>query len=161
MMTGKPNVLFVIIDSARVDRFGLYGYEKDTTPFLKSVAGDLMVYENANAPAAWTRPAMNSIFTGLYPQQYDFFENRYPDERTPLLSCILKAHHYRVQLLSNNAYMSPEAGFDRGADDFYFVYLGKYPGALSTSVIMRRSLRLIRQQLISVLEIEEILLSPL
>jgi len=120
-MTDKPNVLFVIIDSARVDHFSLYGYEKDTTPFLKSVAGDLMVYENANAPAAWTRPAMNSIFTGLYPEQYDFFENRYPDERTPLVSGVLKTHGYRVQLLSNNPYMSPETGFGRGADDFYFI----------------------------------------
>jgi len=147
MKTGKPNVLFVIIDSARVDHFSLYGYKKDTTPFLKSVEGDLMVYENANAPAAWTRPAMNSVFTGLYPEQYDFFENRYPDERTPLVSGILKTHGYRIQLLSNNPYMSPETGFGRGADDFYFVYLGKYPGALGKSIIMRRGLRLLRQQL--------------
>jgi arylsulfatase A-like enzyme len=90
---------------------------------------------------------MTSIFTGLYPEQYDFFENRFPDESIPLVSAILKTCGYRVQILSNNHYMSPETGFGRGADDFYFIYLGKWPGAISKSVMIRRGMRLLRQML--------------
>ena len=110
----KPNVLFIIIDSARFDHFGLYGYPKNTTPFLDSIVDDFMVYDNANTPAAWTRPAMNSIFTGLYPEQYGFPEGKYPDETTETLSTLMKQTGYRVVLLSNNPFMSPVGGSHGG-----------------------------------------------
>jgi arylsulfatase A-like enzyme len=141
------NVLFVIIDSARFDHFGLYGYARPTTPFLLSCARDLMVYDNANTPAAWTRPAMASIFTALYPQQYSFFEDRYPSEATPILSDILRREGYRVMLLSNNPYMSPDTGFDRGADRFYYVRPGEAHRVLDKDVVLRHIPRLIKQRL--------------
>jgi arylsulfatase A-like enzyme len=142
-----PNIVFITIDSARADHFGLYGYEKRTTPFLESARPDMAVYLNANAPAAWTRPAMTSIFTSLYPQQYDFFGDRYPQESVPVLPEILRRMGYHVMALSNNAYMSPSAGFDRGMDTFYFLYQGQFPKALDKRVVLANLPGMVRQYL--------------
>lgn len=145
MMMPKPNVVFIIIDSARFDHFGLYGYDRPTTPFLDSIAAELVVHTNANTPASYTRPAMNSIFTGLYPEQYGFFESSFPDKKGPLLTTILKNNGYRVTMLSNNPYVSPAEGFDYGTDDFFFVHGGRLPGQLDRGVVLRNVMGLIKQ----------------
>lgn len=143
----KPNILFIVIDSARPDHFGLYGYSKNTTPFLASAASEMATYLDASAPAAWTRPAMTSIFTGLYPQQYDFFSDRYPQENVARIPEILSRQGYRVIALSNNPYMSPSAGFDKGVDRFYFVYPGRFLNVLDRGVILRNLPVIVRQYL--------------
>ncbi len=37
-----PNVLLVVIDSVRARNWSLYGYRRETTPFLESVAAESM-----------------------------------------------------------------------------------------------------------------------
>lgn len=147
MTSSETNVIFITIDSARIDHMGLYGYSKPTTPFLDSLAEDLAFYTNANAPACWTRPAMTSIFTSLYPQQYDFFGDKYPDESVSLMPEILKTQGYRTIALSNNPYMSPSTGFQRGIDRFYFVYQGQFPKVLDKKVILANLPLMVRQYL--------------
>ena len=147
MSGSRPNVVFITIDSARADHFGLYGYGKRTTPFLEAARADLAVYFNANAPASWTRPAMTSIFTSLYPQQYDFFGDRYPQETVPLLSEILRNAGYHVIALSNNAYMSPSTGFDRGMDTFHFLYQGQLSKSMDRRVVLASLPGIVRQRI--------------
>ena len=143
-MKSPPNIVFIVIDSARWDHFSVYHYEKATTPFLESIADQFLIYENANAPAAWTRPAISSIFTSLYPQQYGFFEGKFPEE-TVLLTEILRASGYKVYVLSNNPYMSPASGFARGTDRFYFVQPRRLPHQLHPMVLVRFLPKLVRQ----------------
>jgi len=61
------SVLLITIDNLRPDHMSLYGYEKDTTPYLKKFAKESVVFENAFSTSAWTAPGMVSIFTGYYP----------------------------------------------------------------------------------------------
>ncbi|UCD36386.1 MAG: sulfatase-like hydrolase/transferase, partial [Nitrospiraceae bacterium] len=131
----KPNILFIVIDSARLDHLSVYGYHKQTSPFLERIANDFVIYFNANTPAAWTRPAMTSIFTGLYPEQYGFFDEKYLGPEMPIISEILKYNGYRSILLSNNAYMSPATGFDRSADHFYYINSKNFYQVLDKTVI--------------------------
>jgi len=65
----KPpwNVMLITVDNLRPDHMSLYGYEKDTTPYLKKFAGESVVFNNAFSTSAWTAPGMVSIFTGYYP----------------------------------------------------------------------------------------------
>jgi arylsulfatase A-like enzyme len=62
-----PNVLMIIIDSLRADHLGSYGYARNTTPNLDSVARQGVRFENAISQAPWTAPSVASLFTGLYP----------------------------------------------------------------------------------------------
>jgi arylsulfatase A-like enzyme len=143
----EPNILFIVIDSARPDHFGVYGYDKHTTPFLTRAISEMALYVDASAPAAWTRPAMTSMFTALYPQQYDFFNDRYPGENVALITEILGRRGYRVIALSNNPYMSPSTGFDRGVERFYFVYPGRFVNVLDKRVVLKNLPVIVRQYL--------------
>ena len=63
----RPNLLFVVYDARRRDdfSFGPFGNRRNDTPFLASLAGDALVFEDAVAPGCWTVPVHASIFSGL------------------------------------------------------------------------------------------------
>ncbi len=61
------SVLLITVDNMRPDHMSVYGYEKDTTPYLARFAEEAAVFEHAFSTCAWTAPSMVSIFTGYYP----------------------------------------------------------------------------------------------
>jgi len=65
-----PNVLLVVLDSVRAHNCSLYGYERETTPFLQSIAEGATVFTQARAPSNWSLPCHASIFTGLGPNEH-------------------------------------------------------------------------------------------
>lgn len=65
----QPNVLLLIADTLRRDHTTMYGYERDTTPFLASLANESMVFDDVLSPSAWTKPAMASLLTSRYLEQ--------------------------------------------------------------------------------------------
>lgn len=64
---GDANVLLIILDSVRAANTSVYGYQRETTPFLESLADQSTVYEQARAPSIWSLPSHVSIFTGTPP----------------------------------------------------------------------------------------------
>lgn len=68
----RPNVLFIVMDTVRADHMSLYGYTRDTTPNLKTLATDpqTTVFRQMRSAADWTLPSHASMFTGLYPSQH-------------------------------------------------------------------------------------------
>ncbi|MFC1825709.1 VanZ family protein, partial [Thermodesulfobacteriota bacterium] len=65
----KPplNVIILTVDTLRLDHLGCLGYERDTTPFLDSLARRTVIFNNVISSAPWTSPGLISVFTGLYP----------------------------------------------------------------------------------------------
>ena len=63
--TDDPNVLLIVLDSVRARNCSLYGYERETTPFLRSFADRATVYTQARAPSNWSLPSHVSLFTGF------------------------------------------------------------------------------------------------
>ena len=68
--TGRPNIVLYVVDALRPDRLGAYGYTKGTSPFLDRLAEQGIVFRNCYAAASWTKPAIASLFTSLYPQTH-------------------------------------------------------------------------------------------
>ena len=64
--TARPNVLIYTIDTLRADHASLYGYVRDTTPFLKKLGASGVVFEDCQAQATWTKPSIASLMTSLY-----------------------------------------------------------------------------------------------
>jgi len=62
----RPNVLIYMIDTLRADHASLYGYRRDTTPFLKKLGSAGVVFDDCQAQATWTKPSIASLFTSLY-----------------------------------------------------------------------------------------------
>jgi arylsulfatase len=61
----RPDVLVLLLDAARPDHFGCYGYERETTPFIDRLAHGGVVFRQAYATASYTRASIPSLFTGL------------------------------------------------------------------------------------------------
>ncbi len=62
----KPNTILVVSDALRAKNLPLYGYEKDTTPFL-SALDEIVVVEGFYSTVDQTDPSFTTIMTGKYP----------------------------------------------------------------------------------------------
>lgn len=135
---GKPdgvNLVFILLDTVRPDHLTPYGYAKDTTPFLASLAENGVVFERAYAPSTWTPSSMASIFTSLYVNQHgvltgylatqkalthgeNFSFNQIPST-TETAPEVLKRLGYRTFAVADNINISERLGFSRGFDRFW------------------------------------------
>ncbi len=64
----KPkNVIIVLVDTLRADHMSLYGYHRETTPFIDHLAAGSVVFERARSQSSCTFPSVNSLMTSRYP----------------------------------------------------------------------------------------------
>jgi len=61
------NIVLITVDTLRQDHLPLYGYERDTAPFLSAFAKSAVVYDNAYTVMPHTRPSHATMLTGQYP----------------------------------------------------------------------------------------------
>ncbi|MFP6600497.1 MAG: sulfatase [Deltaproteobacteria bacterium] len=116
----KPNFVVLILDCTRADHLSCYGYERETSPFLDSLAARGTRFANMVSAAPWTLPSHGALFTGTYSAAHGATdEHRYL--RTDLLTLpeVLKGAGYATGAFCCNPWVSPETGFDRGIDHFY------------------------------------------
>lgn len=113
----KPNVIVVVFDAARMDRFGCYGYPRRTTPAIDAFSREALVFERARTPSPWTIPSHASLFTGLYPREH---MADYPlavlSDGAATIAEHLRVHGYSTFAISNNPLIGPESGLSRGLE---------------------------------------------
>lgn len=91
-MKRQPDIVFLVLDTQRLDRLSCYGYPLETSPHLDAFAADATRFTNAFAAAQWTIPSHSSMFTGLYPTAHTTVQSssRLPDS-IPTLAERLRA----------------------------------------------------------------------
>ena len=67
---GAPDVILVSLDTTRADHMSTYGYARDTSPNLTTLARDALNFTQARSPAQWTVPGHASMLTGTYPSRH-------------------------------------------------------------------------------------------
>lgn len=65
----RPNIILLGSDGLTADSMSLYGYERDTTPFLKELAETSLLAENAFTNSKNSSGSIVSILTGKPPAQ--------------------------------------------------------------------------------------------
>jgi arylsulfatase A-like enzyme len=122
--TGKsdrPNILLIVMDTVRADHLSLYGYQPETTPFLKKMAEESAVFKNAFASSPWTLPSHASIFTGLYPSQHHTHaEHFWLDDDYRTLAEILSEDGYQAVSFSNNDYITSYHNLTQGFERTWY-----------------------------------------
>ena len=115
----RPNVLLVVIDTARADRFSFDGYARDTSPEIASIASEGAVYEQATTPAPWTTPAHASLFTGLYPSAHgaDSGHLWLDDERVTLAEAFRDDGYHTLGYIENPC-LSKMFNFQQGFETY-------------------------------------------
>ena len=130
-----PNVLLIVLDTARRDAIEPYGAQAGTSPTIAQLARRGHALPHAYSTASWTLPSHVSIFTGLLPRQFGLCQPpggspqgaREPLERNRdrLLAEVLRRAGYVTQGWSTNLWASAHAGFDIGFDSLEYVASGR------------------------------------
>lgn len=116
-----PDIFLVVWDTTRPDHLTPYGYERDTTPFLNTLAEQGAVFENAFATSYWTMPSMTGLFTGLFTHnhkvsyQAEDYTIRLGDGPVPI-GRVLKDAGYATALYAVVGLLE-DAGLTDGFDD--------------------------------------------
>ncbi|MFQ5414856.1 MAG: sulfatase [Phycisphaerae bacterium] len=111
----QPNILMIVVDSARYDLLSCYGHARPTSPNVDELAERGLLFDCAIAPSAWTFPAMSSIFTGMLPTKHGAHDqHRVLDGPYPTLAELLAQHGYTTAAFSDVPYVGPMTMLDRG-----------------------------------------------
>ncbi len=111
----RPDLVLVTVDTFRADHLGCYGYFRNTTPFLDSLANDGIIFENAIAASSTTVPSHATILSGLHPSQHGARTNgELVRSGVRTVAEILSVSGYQTAaFVSTSANFRP-AGLDRG-----------------------------------------------
>jgi uncharacterized sulfatase len=117
----KPNVVFIVLDTHRVDRLGCYGYDTVTSPNLDAFAQNSTLFEKAISPAQWTIPSHASMFTGEYPSAHNTIQaSDAISENFQTIIEFAEISGYQTIGLCNNPLIGVlDNGFRRGFQQFY------------------------------------------
>ena len=115
----RPNVILVSIDSLRADYVGCYGYRRDTTPFLDSLAEGGVRFENAISTTSWTLPSHAAMFTGLNDSTHGLVDNGFSlnTDHVTLAETLGRAG-YTTAGFFGGPYLHPTFGVGQGFDHY-------------------------------------------
>ncbi len=117
------NIILISIDDLRADHLGCYGYNRDTSPNIDSLARDNILFAKCYIHQAWTLPSHISMLTSLYPITHGVDMRHSLDSAIVTLAEILKNEDYiTMGFASGGAWTDAKYGFSRG---FKIYYSGK------------------------------------
>ncbi|UCC69147.1 MAG: sulfatase, partial [Armatimonadota bacterium] len=122
-LVAGSNIVICVIDGARVDHIGCYGYSRDTTPNMDRLAGQSLVFEQHFCQYPQTKPSTASLFTSLYPDSHLTFARRTMAGAVFTMAQGLKAAGFHNGFFSSNHWASPQMGI--GGD---FDWIGRFGG---------------------------------
>lgn len=118
----KPSILWLSLESVRADHTSLYGYNRQTTPFLETLSqrADAVSIDPMIAASMWTPASTASLLTGTHMSTHQVGQDGMG--KTPIPSSIktlpelLSNTGYQTGLFAVNPYIGSETGLDRGFD---------------------------------------------
>ncbi|MFH0860552.1 MAG: sulfatase [Candidatus Altiarchaeota archaeon] len=121
------NVIIVSIDALRADHLGCYGYERNTSSIIDSLAADGILFENAFTQSVASAPSHMTMLTSFYPSVHricNLEQQSNPDcsfqldESIRTLPEILNGEGYRTVAFTGGGQVIEDIGL-RGFDLFY------------------------------------------
>jgi len=111
------NLIFCLVDAARADHFGTYGYLRDTTPHIDKLAEESILFEKSYSAASYTVASVGSIFTGVYPDSHEVVdESDKLAESWTTLAEFLQADNFETASIISNPFASRAFGYHQGFD---------------------------------------------
>jgi arylsulfatase A-like enzyme len=119
----STNVIVLSLDTVRADHLSLYGYERDTTPFLKELAQRATLFTRSYSASDLTLTSHASLFTGQYARNHGVHPLRElpalaapelaPESRT--LAQILSDRGWQtIGVVANFGFLGTQFGLHRG-----------------------------------------------
>ena len=116
---GAVNVLLIVVDTLGGEHVGCSCYTEDTTPHFDRLAERGVRFQRAYSTAPWTKPAVASIFTGLFPSTHGVRE--LGDLLNPgqvVLAETLRDRGYRTAGIVSHSLVSSNHGYGQGFESY-------------------------------------------
>ncbi|MFC7045597.1 sulfatase-like hydrolase/transferase [Halobacteriaceae archaeon GCM10025711] len=121
-MSENQNIVLISWDSVRADQLPMYGYERQTTPYLAEIAEDGLVFDDTHVTGVGTPTSFTGAFTGEHAHavqaNIDPEHWRESNAGRRLLSEALQDAGYTTGAIHANALMSRYYGWNRGWNTF-------------------------------------------
>ncbi|HSE42774.1 MAG TPA: sulfatase [Acidobacteriota bacterium] len=123
-----PNIVLITIDTLRSDHCTPYGYKRDTTPFMSTLAQQGSLFENVYAPMPTTGPSHSTMFTSRYPLSHGVVKNGYvlPKEEVTIAE-ILQQNGYTTAAVVSSFALNSKFGLNQGFSFYDEEFIGKNP----------------------------------
>ena len=122
----KINVLIILLDAARADHFGVYGYKRNTTPNIDKLSQKSLIFSNCYSEAAYTLASTATLLTGLPPDSHDvLFKFRKLSAHVTTLAQLFNKKGYFTACISANPFMSKIYNLDSGFEECIELFTGK------------------------------------
>ncbi len=121
-----PNIVVLVLDTARADHLPMYGYGRDTTPELKRFASQATLFKHAISASNMTLSSHASMFTGQYASRHGAHYAVLPlsvsrplDSRAETVAETLAKAGYRTMAVgANYGYLGVPWGLQQGFHGF-------------------------------------------
>jgi arylsulfatase A-like enzyme len=144
----RPDVLVLLVDALRADHLGAYGYERETSPAIDSLAQDGVLFSQTIAQSTFTKSSIASLFTGRNVYQHGVYWGSHKENPQHITSDLLSleehtlAEHlatagYLTSAWVQNSHLRGFMGFSQG-----FVNYQDQQGSIAT--IHRRFFRFLK-----------------
>ena len=128
-----PNIVLITIDTLRSDHCTPYGYSRDTTPLMSTLAQQGSLFENVYAPMPTTGPSHSTMFTSRYPISHGVVKNGFvlaEDELT--IAEILQNNGYATAAVISSFAVNSKFGLKQGFQYYDEEFIGKDPSMRTT-----------------------------
>lgn len=133
------NVILISLDTLRPDHLGCYGYLRETSPNIDTLAKDSALFINTFAPSPWTLPSHVSLLTSLNCINHQVYHvDQKMDPAILTLADYLRKKGYFNAGFTGGGYVSGLYGFSKGFDSYHM--RGRVQAANSADVICQASL---------------------
>lgn len=115
----RPSFVVVSIDTLRARSLGAYGYPRETSPFIDSLAAAGALFETAITTSVTTAPSHMSLFTGMYPAHHGVRRgNEHKRRGLATLAQTLRDAGYATAAFTENGYVIRARGFGEGFAEY-------------------------------------------
>ncbi len=111
--TGKPNVLWLVMDTTRADHLSGYGYGRQTSPVLDQFATEGALFEEVHAESSWTIPGHFVMVTG----RFDAAQEKLLGDEFTTAAEVFRDAGYETGAVLGNMSIGRGSGFEQGFDE--------------------------------------------
>jgi arylsulfatase A-like enzyme len=112
------SLVLITVDCLRFDHVGFMGYVHSTTPFLDSLAGESIVFQNAIVGGVPTYYSLPALLASRHPLKFGRDVVGLSEAEVTLASALKSAGYATASFTAGNPYISPRFGYDLGFDNF-------------------------------------------
>ncbi|MBN2714947.1 MAG: sulfatase [Deltaproteobacteria bacterium] len=130
-LPNRRSILLIVVDALNASHMGVYGYHRNTTPNLDTIAREAVVFSNWTSTSSWTRPAFTTILTGVPKSVHgmELTDKKLPSKLRTMAERF-KAKGYRTGAFVGNPLIQKKWGYNQGFEVFKDVSdYGDFPPA--------------------------------